>query len=105
MNIIEQLHQVLPQMSEKLQAVASVLLNDSYRSSLMSVRQLAKEAGVSSATVLGLVQILGFKHYKDMCHAFHESALIDVPAHAKAERGKYFLQLQGFPFPATGDFL
>ena len=71
MNIIEQLHQVLPQMSEKLQAVASVLLNDSYRSSLMSVRQLAKEAGVSSATFLRLVQILGFKHYKDMCHGFH----------------------------------
>jgi len=87
MNIIEQLHQVLPQMSEKIQAVASVLLNDSYRSSLMSVRQLAKEAGVSSATVLRLVQILGFKHYKDMCHAFHESALIDVLPMQKLKEG------------------
>lgn len=88
MNIVDQLHHVLPQMSDKQQDVVAILLNDPYRSSFMSVRELAKVAHVSSATVLRLVKTLGFKHYKDMCRAFHESALIVASPMQKLKEGK-----------------
>lgn len=79
MSIINYLQKMLPKLSEKQQAVAEVLLNDSYRASLMTVRELANVANVSTTTVLRLVQSLGFNQYKDMCRAFNEIALSGPP--------------------------
>lgn len=87
MDIMDHLQKILPHLSEKQQAVAAVLLNDSYRASFMTIRELADAADVSTATVLRLVQSLGFGQFKDMCLAFHESAL-SAPPLQKLRDGK-----------------
>ncbi len=79
MDIISYLQKMLPQLTSKQRAVAAVLLNDSRRASLMTVRELAEISEVSTATVLRLVQSLGFNQYRDMCRAFNELASSGPP--------------------------
>ena len=79
MEILDKIKQSLPDLSLKQKKIVELLVNDSYRSSFLTARELAKASGASSATVVRLARSLGFGSYKEMRHAFHESAL-SVPA-------------------------
>lgn len=79
MDVIAHLQDILPKLSEKQQAVAGILLKDSYHASFMTIRELADAAKVSTTTVLRLVESLGFSQFKSMCRAFHESAISAPP--------------------------